>query len=69
MSNTKQLDPDNTVCIVKHNGKEVGRIAATAPNASDYITGLVSHYGNGVTVDYEESPTEAWVSRLFQTKR
>ena len=60
-----QMDPAKTICVVKHNGKEVGRIAATAPNASAYITGLVQRHREGVTVDYEENATEAMVSRLF----
>jgi len=46
-----QGDPYKTMCVVKHNGKEVGRIPATAPTAEAYITELVRHYGD-VNVDY-----------------
>jgi len=62
------LDPAKTVCVIRHNGKQVGRIAATGPNASEYIAGLVQHYREGVTVDYEQIETEAMVSRLFAGK-
>lgn len=67
--NNQQLNPDTTICIVKHNGREVGRIAATAPNSSEYINELVRHYKTGVTVDYEENATEASLSRLFRAPR
>lgn len=61
----KQVNPYDVMCVIKHEGKEVGRIAASAPNASDYIDRLVSRYGH-LTVDYEQNPTEAMVSRLFR---
>lgn len=67
--NSQQLNPDTTICIVKHDGKEIGRIAATAPNASEYINELVRYYKTGVTLDYEENATEASLSRLFSTPR
>lgn len=50
------LDPHKTICVCYHNGKEVGRIAATARNASAYMTELASVYGD-LQVDYEEDPT------------
>ena len=37
--------------VIKHEGREVGRIAATAHNASAYVQGLASHYKQ-VEVDY-----------------
>ena len=47
-------DPNKTICVVKHEGKEVDRIPASADNASDYITELAKHYGD-VQVDYEHN--------------
>jgi len=43
-----------TICVVKHDGKEVGRIPATADNASAYMEELAKHYG-GVQVEYEQN--------------
>ena len=53
----KPLDPYKTICVVKHKGKEVGRIPAAAKNAAAYMTELAIHYG-GVTVDYEPDTTD-----------
>lgn len=58
-----------TVLVAKTaDGKEVGRIAATAPNASDYLHELARHYG-GLKVDYEEDEDYAMVSRMLNTPR
>lgn len=54
MSEQKQLDPQKVVCVVKRNGKEVGRIPATSTIASSYIEGLA--HGGSLTVDYVEDP-------------
>ena len=60
------MNPENTICVVKNQeGKEIGRIAATAPNASQYIEELMLHSGGG-TVDYIEDADEAAASRLMQ---
>lgn len=60
---SEPLEPSKTVCVVKHEGKEVGRIAASAKNASDYIQELALHcgrQGGSVTVDYERDEN-AWL--------
>ena len=59
-----KLNPANTVCVVKHEGREVGRVAATAANASAYIQELTSHYKN-VTVDYIEDADAAMIGRML----
>lgn len=64
----KPLDPYKTVCVCKHEGVEVGRIAATAANASAYIDGLTRQYGS-LTVDYVEDATYAMVSSLLSGRR
>lgn len=46
------LDPYKTICVVKHDGKEVGRVPLKAPRSQDYIAELVRHYGK-VNVEYE----------------
>lgn len=55
----KQLDPQKVVCVVKRNGKEVGRIPASSASASSYIEML----GEGVTVDHVEDA--AYVRAYF----
>lgn len=47
-----QMRPEKTMLVCKHNGKEVGRIPATAHNASKYVEELALHYKE-MTVDYE----------------
>ncbi len=59
------LDPNNTICVLKHDGKEVGRIAATAKNASQYINGLASHYGE-LKMEYVEDATSAMIDRMVR---
>ena len=62
----KPLDPYKTMCVVKNDkGKEVGRVAATATNASDYITELVRHYGH-VTVDYVHDENADLLAKLWE---
>lgn len=45
------FDPRKTMLVIRYNGKEVGRIAATARNADDYIMELGRHY-NDLEIDY-----------------
>lgn len=47
-----QLDPHRTTVVVKFEGKEIGRTAATNPRLIDYITTVAN--GRSVTVDYEK---------------
>lgn len=56
----KELDPNKTILICKFEGKEVGRIAASAKNAEAYVTELGKHYGE-LQIDYEED-NNAWLS-------
>jgi hypothetical protein len=60
----KQMDPNKVICVCKVSGTEVGRIAATAPNFTSYITELTRQYGH-VTVDYVEDADEARVSEML----
>lgn len=55
------LDPNRVICVIKHNGREVGRVAATTPNASSYIQELVTAYG-GCQV---EDANVAMISRML----
>ena len=65
---TTPLNPHSTICVVKHKGREVGRIAATAPNASAYISELARSY-KGCTVDYVEDEDAAMISRMVSSMR
>jgi hypothetical protein len=58
-----ELDPLKVIAVCKRNGKEVGRIPAAAPKATEYIGNLVRH-GGGLTVDYVENADEiaGWVA-------
>lgn len=58
-TNNPPLQPSTTILVCKHKGREVGRIAATAPNAEAYLTELARHYGL-LEVDYERDEN-AWV--------
>lgn len=60
----KMLDPYKVMCVCKHNGKEVGRIAAAAHNAEAYMTELVRHYGD-LQIEYVEDATAAMVSQML----
>jgi hypothetical protein len=66
---TETINPNSAMMVVKHDGREVGRIAASAPNASAYINELSSQYKSGVTVDIEEDALSAELSRMFNTPR
>ena len=59
------MNPTNVICVVKAEGKEVGRIAATSPNAGSYISELATHYG-GVHVEYVEDADAANLDRLMR---
>lgn len=62
------LNPQNTMCICKHNGKEVGRIAATAPNAAIYMEELARQYKD-LDVTYVEDKDAAMINRMFSRTR
>jgi hypothetical protein len=64
----KPRDPHKTILVCKHTGREVGRIPATAANASDYVQTLASHYGE-LTVDYEDDPTGGLLAAIHGAGR
>ena len=45
------MRPEKTILVCKHNGREVGRIPASAPTAEAYCEELRLHYKD-MTVDY-----------------
>lgn len=61
------MDPDKTILVCKHNGKEVGRIPATAPNAEKYLETMTQIYGF-LQVDYEPDLTGGLLSELHQDR-
>ena len=67
-SEQKMLDPYKTMCICYHDGKEVGRIPATAPNAVTYIDELVGHYGS-LNVEYVEDENAGFLALLHGPAR
>jgi hypothetical protein len=63
------LNPANTICVVRTpDGKEVGRIAATAKNASEYLQTLATTYKE-CQVTYEEDADAAMISRMLSGPR
>ena len=61
------LDPYKTILVVKHKGKEVGRIPAMADNASDYLNEIAQVYKE-ITVDYEKDPTDGLLLSLHKRR-
>jgi len=64
---TQPLDPHKTILVCRVDGREVGRKAASSPNANAYLQELASHYardGKSMTVDYEPDPTDGLLSCL-----
>jgi len=59
----EQLDPEKTICVCYHDGKEVGRVPATAPRAVDYIDTLARRY-DSLEVKYEADPTGGLLAAL-----
>ncbi len=51
-----QLDLYKTICACYSNGKRVGSVPATAPNASAYLSEMATLYG-GLEVKYEQDTT------------
>ena len=63
------MNPENVVCVCKHNGIEVGRIKATDPTSEEYVTKLTRQY-DGLVVDYMvEDPKPAPAINLLGMKR
>lgn len=44
------MDPHKTMLVIKHEGREVGRISATAKNVQAYLEELARFY-NGIEID------------------
>ena len=53
--------------LSKHEGREVGRVAATASNAEAYMTELARHYGH-LDVEYIEDADAATISRMLSPR-
>ena len=64
----KRLDPHKTICVIKKEGKKVGSIPATAPNASAYIDEMTRIYGN-IMVEYEEDTTGGLLAALHGPRK
>jgi len=64
---SKQQDPYKTILVCRHNGKEVGRIPATAHNAEAYMTELAKHYG-GLEVDYVKDENAGLLAMLHSPR-
>ena len=61
------MRPERTILVCKHNGKEVGRIPATAPNAAKYCEELARHYKE-MTVDYEHDDNAGLLAMLHRPR-
>lgn len=67
MEEERVLDPHKTILVVKHHGREVGRIPATVPNAEQYLTEMARMYGD-CAVDYEPDPTRGLLALLHERR-
>lgn len=67
MPEVTPMNPHTTILVGKYNGREVGRIPATAPNAEEYMRELVSHYGK-LEIDYEKDPTDGLLAMLHGSR-
>lgn len=68
MADQGNLDPYKTMCVITHEGKEVGRIPATATNAEAYINELVRFYKN-VSVNYVYDANASLLAELHGGNR
>jgi hypothetical protein len=65
--NKQPMDPYRTICVLYVKGKEVGRIPATAKNATAYIDEMTRLHvtpGTSMEVKYEEDPTGGLLASL-----
>ena len=51
------------MCVIKHNGKEVGKVPACAVNAEAYINELASHYGS-LNIEYVYDRNAAFLAAM-----
>lgn len=64
----KQLDPNKTMLIVKHQGRKVGQVPATATRAEAYLADLTRQYGS-IEIDYQEDDTLELLGGMFGPRR
>ena len=61
-------DPRDLMCVCKHDGVEVGRIAAAAPSAVRYIRERQRLFGT-ISVDLvfnaEQAHLSLWIARML----
>ena len=62
------MQPEHTILVLKHNGKEVGRIPATAPNAVAYCDEIGRHYKE-VQIEYEYNQDAGLLAMLLGPRR
>ena len=61
------MDPHKTILVLKHDGREVGRIPATAKNANLYLEEMAMHYRD-LEVDYVPDTTGGLLAILHGGK-
>lgn len=61
-------DPQGIVLVLKHEGREVERKAATAQGVEAWIQELTRHYGQ-LEIEYVSDKDAAMVSRLLSKPR
>lgn len=62
------LNPYSVMCVITHEGKEVGRIAAAAHNAEAYLTDMTKRYGS-ISVEYVEDSNAAMIDQMIRSPR
>ena len=63
--NTTPLQPDETICVCYNaQGREVGRIPATARNVNGYMAGLARKHGT-IEVKHEKDVDNAIMARAM----
>lgn len=62
------LNPYSAMCVITHDGKEVGRVAAAARNAEAYIMELGRRYGS-LNIEYVEDSTAAMIDQMIRRPR
>lgn len=66
---TQPLDPHKIIVVIKDStDAEVGRIPATAPNASAYIDATVRAHPPKCTVDYEQDENASLLAMLHSRR-
>lgn len=69
MSNQETpLNPYSVMCVITHDGKEVGRVAAAAHNAEAYLTDMAKRHGS-ISVEYVEDSTAAMIDQMIRSPR